>query len=266
VTQSTNWAGVNISIPSTTRVIKAEALEMIRTNISQHGCHTYFVRPAPSPKFAYTIGLSETTIGAELILAGGAYYSRHQVSEILNRLALILKETPDGVQTNHALGELGNFSLRDVNPTWSSELTLGALDYYKPAAVRVLQVVPDDQHRTIDVPDLSQVRNETAEPIWQWLDKAWDYPIPENLMVITDIGALRGAPILEANRWEEDAWELFSISSHEFDKENGRAIPFGTLVAVDPTLVLATELDVGEGIWRNPEDLEWKITRLPGFK
>ena len=163
---------------------------------------------------------------------------------------------------HHSLGELGVFSLRNISPTWSSELILGALDYYKPSGVKALQVVPDSQHMTIDVPDLSQTRNESAEPIWQWLDKAWDYAIPQNLMVMTDLGALYGAPILEANRWEEDAWELFSTSSHEFDKENGRAIPFGTLLAVDPTLTLATELDVGEGIWRVPEDLEWKITRF----
>jgi len=237
---------------------------MIRTNISTHGHHTYLVRPGPTPKFSYTIGLSETTIGVELIFAGGAYYSRHQVFEILNRLASILKETPDRVQTDHTLGEMGSFSLRDVSTTWSSKLILGALDYYKPSVIKALQVVPDTQHRTIDVPDLSQTFNETAEPIWQWLDKAWDYPIPESLMVITDMDALHGAPILQANRWEEDAWELFSTLSNEFDKEKGRAIPFGTLLAVDPALTLATELDVGEGIWRNPEDLEWKITRLPG--
>lgn len=239
---------------------KAEALEMIRRNISTHGHHIYLVRPGPTPKFAYTIGLKET-IGAELIFAGGAHYSVDQVREILNRLASILKETGDRTM-RHALGELGVFSLRSVCSTWSSELILGALDYYKPSVVQALQIVPDSQHVTIDVPDLSKTRNETAEPIWQWLDKAWDYAVPEDLMVITDLGALHGAPILEANRWEEDTWELFSTSSHEVDKENGRAIPFGTLLAVDPTLTLATELDVGEGIWRVPEDLEWKITRL----
>ena len=235
---------------------------MIRKNISTHGHHIYLVRPGPTPKFAYTIGLHET-IGAELIFAGGANYSVSQVREILNHLASILKESTYRVRTDHALGEMGLFSLRNVSPTWSSKLILGALDYYKPSVVQALQVVPDAQHKTIDVPDLSQTQNETAEPIWQWLDKAWDYPIPENLMVITDLSALRGAPILEANRWEEDTWELFSTSSNAFDKENGRAIPFGTLLAVDPTLTLATELEVGEGIWRDSENLVWNITRLP---
>ena len=240
---------------------KAEALEMIRKNISAHGHHIYLVTPGPSPKFAYTIGLHEA-IGAELIFAGGTYYSVSQVREILNRLASILKETRNRTM-DHALGELGVFSLRAVSPTWSSELILGAIDYYKPSVVQALQVVPDANHTTIDVPDLSQARNAIAEPIWRWLDKAWDYPVPSNLMVITDLGALHGAPILEANRWEEDTWELFSTPSNEFDKETGRAVPFGTLLAVDSTLKSATELDVGEGIWREPEDLEWKTIRLP---
>jgi hypothetical protein len=241
---------------------KAEALEKIRVNIATFGHHVYLVMGGPTPRFVYSIGVSED-IGVELIFAGGAFFSGKQAHEIIDRLASVLRETPSRSQSEHSFGELGTFSLREVHPTWSSKLILGALDYYKAPVVPALQIVPDEEHRTIDVPDLSQARSETSEPIWQWLDKAWDYPIPKYTSVITDMAALRGAPITEANRWEDDAWELYSVDSKEIEKETCRAVPFGTLIGADPSLELATELDVGEGIWRDPVDLEWKITRLP---
>ncbi len=240
---------------------KAEALENIRTNISTHGRHIYLVTGGPDPRFAYTIGLKEK-FGAELIFAGGAFYSRVQIFDLLNRLSDILQETPDQSETDHSLGELGTFSLRKVDPTWSTKLILGATDYYKTPDIAALQVVPDAEHLTIDVPDLSQTRSESAEPTWQWLDKEWNNHIPGKTMVITDWDALRGAPILEANRWEEDHWELFSKPAQEIDKKMVRVVPFATLLGADPSLQLATELDVREGIWRDPEPFEWRLTKL----
>jgi len=244
---------------------KAEALEKIRLNIATFGHHVYLVTGGPDPRFVYTIGVSEA-LGVELIFAGGTFFSGKQVHEIIDRMASVLRETPSRSQADHSFGELGAFTLREVHPTWSSKLILGAIDYYKAPVVPALQIVPDEAHRTIDVPDLSQARSETTEPIWQWLDKAWDFPIPENTIVMTDMGALRGAPITEANRWEDDAWELFSVSSKEIEKEKCRAVPLGTLLGADPSLELATELDVGEGIWRDPVELEWRITRLSNDK
>ncbi len=239
---------------------KAEALESIRTNIVSHGQHVYLVLGGPNPRYAYTIGLSEA-VGAELILAGAAFYSAKEVFEVINRLTSILRATRDLSQTDHSLEELGRFSLRKVHQTWSSKLILGATDYYKNPAVPALQAVPDDEHRTIDVPDLSQPFSATEEPIWQWLEKSWDYSLPKNTMVITDLDALRGETITEAARWEETDWEIFAESVYELDKKNCRAVPFGTLLAADPSLKEVVDWKVGKARWREPSDLGWRKWR-----
>ena len=190
-------------------------------------------RGTRTPRYIYSIGLSEAN-GAELLFAGAAFYSANQGHEIVRRIASMLRESPNSSEADYSLGELGTFSLREVHPTWSSKLILGALDYYKVPFVPALQVVPDAEHQTIDIPYLSRAFSSTVEPIWQWLEKPWDYPVPEDSMVITDLDALRGAPITEAARWEETDWELFPGCATDVDKRDCRAVPFGTLLGADP--------------------------------
>jgi hypothetical protein len=235
---------------------KAEALEKIRQNIFTYGHHVYLVGGGPDPRFVYTIGLSEA-VGFELIFAGGTFYHAKEAFEIIERLASILKDTSNGSQTEHALGDMGTFSLREAHPSWSSKLIWGAMDYYKLPSVPALQIVPDAEHFTIDVPNLSQAWSETAEPIWQWLEKPWDLPVPQNTMVMTDLAALRGEPIIEAVRWEEKDWELFATPYTDLDKKDGRAVPLGTLLGADPSLRPIIDLAVGKALRRDPVELEW---------
>ena len=56
---------------------KAEALELIRTNIATYGHHLYLVQGGPDPRYIYSIGLRDA-IGAELIFAGAAFYSANE--------------------------------------------------------------------------------------------------------------------------------------------------------------------------------------------
>ena len=63
-----------------------EARERIRRNIATHGHHTYLVSGAPTPRWAYTIGLSPR-VGFELILAGASTFSKNEVLEIIGDLA-----------------------------------------------------------------------------------------------------------------------------------------------------------------------------------
>jgi hypothetical protein len=242
---------------------KAEALESIRRNIASHGQHVYLVQGWSNPRYAYTIGLSEA-IGSELILAGGAFYSAKEVFEVINRLASVLRATHDPSQTDHSLGELGIFSLLEVHQTWSSKLVLGAIDYYKTPLVPALQIVPDAEHITIDVPNLSQAFSAETEPVWQWLEKPWDYSVPKNTVVITDLDALRGEIITEAARWEETHWEIYAGSVHELDKKDMRVVPFGTLLGADPSLKEVTDWKVGKARWRDPSDLVWRKWRNSG--
>ena len=235
---------------------KNEALELIRANIVTYGHHLYLVQGGPNPRYIYSIGLRDA-IGAELIFAGAAFYSANQGGEIVRRLASMLRESPNRSEADYSLGELGTFSLREVHPTWSSKLILGALDYYKVSVVPALQIVPDAEHQTIDVPYLSRAFSSTVEPIWQWLEKPWDYPVPKDEAVITDLDALRGAPITEVARWEETHWELFPGCATDVAKGDMRVVPFGTLLGADPSLKHVTELMVGKALRREPGDLEW---------
>ncbi len=56
-----------------TEAERKQALDRIRENIAREGHHIYLVSGgAATPRFAYTIGVSES-IGVELILAGAVF-------------------------------------------------------------------------------------------------------------------------------------------------------------------------------------------------
>jgi pentose-5-phosphate-3-epimerase len=58
-------------------------LRTVRANISTHGRHITLVQGGPLPRYAYTIGAAEAA-GAELVLAGAAYFKADDVGRILN--------------------------------------------------------------------------------------------------------------------------------------------------------------------------------------
>jgi len=57
---------------------RKQALDDIRENIVRSGYHVYLVFGGTTPRFAYTIGVSET-LGFELVLAGAVFYMRDEV-------------------------------------------------------------------------------------------------------------------------------------------------------------------------------------------
>lgn len=70
------------------------ALDDIRENIARSGQHVYVVAGGSTPRFAYTIGVSES-IGIELILAGAVFYTLDEVVRIINEIAVQLKAQRD---------------------------------------------------------------------------------------------------------------------------------------------------------------------------
>ena|SRR5579864_1169617 len=62
------------------------ALDQIRQHIAKSGHHVYVVVAKTTPRFAYTIGVSEW-MGSELVLAGGFFYSNDEVPAIINGIA-----------------------------------------------------------------------------------------------------------------------------------------------------------------------------------
>jgi hypothetical protein len=148
----------------------------------------------------------------------------------------------------------GSFALRPLHDSWSSSLLLGALDYYKTSTLDAYQIVPDESHWTIDIPNLKEPWNVTTEPIWQWLHEKWDYAVSPKSTATTNLDALRGERITEAVRWEEDEWEIFAGPEPDVAFEDSRVVPLGTLIAADPSLCPVVELEIGKGLWR--EDTE----------
>lgn len=230
-----------------------EALATIRANIERHGYHLYVVTQGVVPRFAYTIGLLPSS-GFELVFPGGAYYSAEELRQIID---VVSKAAGRASATLYCVDGLGTFSLTSVDASWSRLLLLGATDYYRSDEVPALQIKPDATHMTIDIPDLSQPWNEQDSGAWKWLAAPWEHPVSAESTATTNLAALRGALITEAVRWDLDEWEMFAGAGPEVPKSDMRVAPVGTLLAADTSLVKALSLAVGEGLWRDPAELEW---------
>lgn len=231
------------------------ALAAIEENITRSGYHLYLVSGGSIPRFAYTIGLTES-LGAELILAGALIYSGEEVRRIVAMARQELLASGDFGATLSPEG-LGRFTLRKAHDSWARMLMLGAFDYYREGNVQAYQLVPDSEHATSDVPDLSREWERETEPVWQWLRTPWPHSVPAKSTAATNVMALRGEPITEVVRWEDGAWEMFAGPGPEVTEAEARVVPLASLLAVDPSLRSALRLEIGQGIWRAGGDDEW---------
>lgn len=232
-----------------------DAIRAIRANIDQRGYHLYIVAGGVVPRYAYTIGLSETDIGAEIIFAGGMAYLAHDVELIVSGAIQHVRRFGCSPVSSFSVERLGNFVLQEAAECWVSPLALGALDDYGGRHIRMLQIVPCEQ--TIDVPDMRSALQDLESSAWQWLWRPWKYSVPPGSTATTNLDALRGAVITEAARWETCEWELFAGSGPDVAKADIRVIPIGTLLAHDPTLSPIVNLEVGKALWRDEADLVW---------
>ena len=239
---------------------RSDFLTRIRANIASTGYHVTVVTGGALPRYAYTIGCT-ATIGAEFVFAGGELYSHAQVGEILDALVSMATQMPGGPPASVPVGALGHFSLVPADASWSKRLLLGAFDYYQQADIPVWQVVPDGLHRTLDVPDMAHAFEVNAQPVWQWVERRWEYPIPSDSMALTNLPVLFGEKVTEIMRWEADDWELFSGAGPDVPPADRRMVPLGVLIGLDKALERAVHLPVGRGLWRDSEELEWNEWR-----
>jgi hypothetical protein len=235
---------------------RQKALNEIREHIAKYGFHTYVVTGGGYPHFGYTIGLTES-LGAELILPGTYFYELDEVSRVIK--SVIGKLSPPVAWDNVSVDadSWGSFSFRPVHTSWATALMLGAFDYYRGRNVEAYQIVPDESHWTIDVPDLSQPWGPTQGPGWRWLKEEWKYPVPKTSVALTDLTVLRGGKITEVMRWEEDQWEIFSGAGPDIPESERRIVPLGVLLGADESLLPAVDLRVETGFWRDKEETEW---------
>jgi len=231
---------------------RLRALNEIRQNIAEHGCHIYVVTGGGYPHFGYTVGLSES-LGAELILAGTYFYRLDEVSKVIKGVVGELRPTVELETLRIESDSWGTFSLRRVHMSWAKSLMLGAFDFYKVETIRAYQIVPDEAHWTIEVPDLTQSWSSAKAPAWRWLHEEWTYPVPKDSVALTDLDALRGKRITEVMRWEEDEWEIFAGAGPDVPETERRVVPLGVLLASDESLLPAVNLTVGTGFWRNAD-------------
>src|SRR6267143_5368697 len=130
---------------------RKQALDQIRENIARSGHHVYLVSGGQTPRFAYTIGVTES-IGVELVLAGAAFYFSEEAIQIVNDIAAQLKTQPD--REAFEVSGRGSFTLRKVHSSWARDLMSGTFDYYGNRDIPAFQIVPDKARWTIDVPDM----------------------------------------------------------------------------------------------------------------
>jgi hypothetical protein len=235
---------------------RSELLARISSNIAQTGYHVTLVTGGELPRFAYTIGCT-TTLAAEFVFAGGEFYSKDQVSEIIAATISLATEESDWPNRSISLHELGSFSLAKADTSWAKLLLLGAFDYYQQADLQVWQIVPDQAHHTLDIPAMAQAFEAAAQPVWQWLTRKWEYPIPSNSMAITNLQVLAGVKATEIMRWEEAEWEIFAGAGPDIPKAEMRIVPLGTLLGIDASLDVAVHLAIEKGLRRDSVTLDW---------
>ncbi|KFF13760.1 DUF4262 domain-containing protein [Flavobacterium hydatis] len=236
---------------------KEEFKLIIDSHIKNLGYHvTTVAGKSALPRYSYSIGL-EDTVGFELVFAGGEIFNLKEVSEIIKNIIEKLKIDSDWENKTFRLEDLKSYTLSKVNESWISLMLDGIVDYYKGKKIIVLQIIPDQKNKTLDVPDMSIEFNAERNKIWQWLINEWTYPIAEGTLVFTNTEALFGEKITELMRWEEDEWEMFTENSDEIDKANIKIVPFGVLLGIDATLIEALNVKVGKGLWREDDSLEW---------
>ena len=236
---------------------RKQFLELIQSNIDEHGYHVTIVNSSAEPRYAYTIGLTKS-LGFELIFAGGIFYMKEDVFGIFDALVREISKNKRSIGSKIAVNAIGSFSLGKVDSSWSKLIMLGVFDYYKQEHIEALQILPDAEHHTFDIPDMSKTFSITSQPVWQWLAREWDYAVPRDSTAITNLKVLYGEKATEVTRWEANEWEIFSGAGPDVPSEDIRVVPLAVLIGIDKSLEPVMNLEVGKGLWRDPVELVWK--------
>lgn len=235
---------------------RSDFLKEIKFNIETFGHHISIVSGGAEPRYAYTIGLAKTH-NIELIIAGCAYYLKDDIHIIINKIAEQITCSED-LEKVFSIASLGNFKLQKVDTSWSNITMLGVVDYSNLDVLKnAYQIVPDKNHYTLDIPNMSKEWNGDLEPAWKWLRNDWEYNISSSTTVVTNLDALKGETITEVMRWESEEWEMFAGSGPDVEQEQVRVVPIGLLFSIDNTLQKSLSLDIGKGMWRKGKGSEW---------
>ncbi len=175
----------------------------------RRGQYAALVQDGQTPRVGYTVGLTEDGL-PEVVLAGGMALLAKPVLRTLKSAAVVSRagRLADGGFLN--LPGVGPFRAFTAHPSWARLLLGRARDYYDRDDIPALQLVPDGDLRTLDVPDMSAPWDPEREPIWRWLVERWESEFPPTRWRYCDLDALRGVPIAQAARWEDAQWQMFT--------------------------------------------------------
>jgi hypothetical protein len=206
------------------------------------------VQQGTVPPYAYTQGAAALA-GRELVCAGAVRYDVHQVDRILRACAADLAHRSSRDASPVYVEGLGTFAIGTVEPDWVEALQLGARTLQRRG--NWVQVVPLDPSPTVDTPDMTKSLGGGRDPVWQWLVRLWDLPVPSESHLVTTLGVLtKSSPPVSVFRWEVDQWEVLDRPADQVERAAARVAPIGLLAAVVADWSLALSLGVGEGLQR----------------
>ncbi|KPH14072.1 DUF4262 domain-containing protein [Chryseobacterium sp. ERMR1:04] len=236
---------------------KEEFFNKIKNNIERDNFHITVVQTSENPRFAYTIGNLER-LQFELVLAGNVNYLYEDILRIFNSIVPKLTADLNIREFSVEIEGQGVFKLIQVDESWSKLMMLGVYDYFKVETFKAYQILSDNDHYTLDIPNMSE-RWDAKNIIWKWLDDKvkWDLDVPRDSQVTTELNALFGEKITEVTRWEENEWEAFTQNGEDVDKDNLRVVPIATLLGIDDSLKAILKLNIEDGLWREDENSEW---------
>jgi hypothetical protein len=235
---------------------KEQFLNLIQLNIAKYGYHIATVSSVLEPRYSYTIGL-KNKLGFELIFAGGLYYLQEDLSLIFETASNRLNENQNLISQQITVDTFGSFSFKPVDSSWSKLMILGVFDFYQTNDVKAFQIIPDPDHYTLDIPDMTKEFTASVESVWQWLVREWDYPVPKNSSVVTNLDALMGKAITEVMRCEDNEWEMFAGAGPDVQSEDMLVVSLATILGIDKTLLPAIDLGIGKGLWRETARTGW---------
>lgn len=239
--------------------------DKVLAGIRDYGWHFHRVGGGPTPVWTYTIGLQQTYRCPELVMAGAGSFSRRDIQRVFREVVGALAENPPAAGDVRDVSDAGPVRFQTVHPSWVRELLIEAVDFAEAEGaepVEALQILPVGDRRTVDTPDLAVEVGTRAERPWCWLHDEWPYEIPAATLVLTDVDALHGAPVVRVWRNEDDAkgstWEMSTSDVHSIPTATGRVVPAGTLLALDPSLADVLRLAPGKMTERRNGSAPWE--------
>ena len=235
---------------------------LVQSHIETYGWHLYRVLPGPTPAWSYTIGLTETYGLPELVVAGRGALDEEDVRAAIDLAIELLKTDGDA----RSIDARGSMRTGPVDPSWRARLMLGDEDRYG-GDYDALQLVVSEVE-TIDMPKLSVPYSPDESDPWRWLSDEWPYetgdaPLPKRSLALTDVDALRGAPLGEVARVDDERagtqWECWAVTTTTpIPAERMAVAPLGLFLAVDPTVASLADLERGEWATRSTPSEVWE--------